>query len=162
MWTTAKQSTCAFSKPFTRGWLAAGWTVLATGRTGRTSASRVKDRDLGVTNWWMAGMRLCHLNTYKYKFWPSLLISHVFFFFFFFCPAGTDPATDLRGTGFLGLMHTLYFVMDPETLPLARDIYKLSQHPTQVSPDQKKKCSCILLFWSFFLFLFFPTQTLDI
>lgn len=83
MWTTAKQSTCAFSKPFTRGWLAAGWTVLATGRTGRTSASRVKDRDLGVTNWWMAGMRLCHLNTYKYKFWPSLLISHVFFFCFF-------------------------------------------------------------------------------
>ncbi|XP_056138720.1 ELMO domain-containing protein 3 [Lampris incognitus] len=47
---------------------------------------------------------------------------------------GTDPATDLRGTGFLGLMHTLYFVMDPETLPLARDIYKLSQHPTQSFP----------------------------
>lgn len=45
---------------------------------------------------------------------------------------GMDPATDLRGTGFLGLMHTLYLVMDPETLPLARDIYKLSQHPTQV------------------------------
>lgn len=49
------------------------------------------------------------------------------------CSAGTDPATDLRGTGFLGLMHALYFVMDPEILPLARDIYKLSQHPTQVS-----------------------------
>ncbi|CDQ62081.1 unnamed protein product [Oncorhynchus mykiss] len=47
---------------------------------------------------------------------------------------GTDPATDLRGTGFLGLMHTLYLVMDPETLPLARDIYKLSQHPTQNFP----------------------------
>ncbi|XP_063345558.1 ELMO domain-containing protein 3 [Pelmatolapia mariae] len=47
---------------------------------------------------------------------------------------GTDPATDLRGTGFLGLMHTLYFVMDPETLPLARDIYKLSLHPTQNFP----------------------------
>uniref|UniRef100_A0A3Q3WQR1 ELMO domain-containing protein n=1 Tax=Mola mola TaxID=94237 RepID=A0A3Q3WQR1_MOLML len=47
---------------------------------------------------------------------------------------GTDPATDLRGTGFLGLMHTLYFVMDPETLPLARIIYKLSQHPTQNFP----------------------------
>lgn len=45
---------------------------------------------------------------------------------------GTDPATDLRGTGFLGLMHTLYLVMDPETLPLARDIYRLSQHRTQV------------------------------
>ncbi|KAM6965130.1 ELMO domain-containing protein 3 [Aplochiton taeniatus] len=47
---------------------------------------------------------------------------------------GTDPATDLRGTGFLGLMHTLYLVMDPETLPLARNIYKLSQHPTQNFP----------------------------
>lgn len=52
--------------------------------------------------------------------------------------AGTDPATDLRGTGFLGLMHMLYLVMDPETLPLARDIYKLSQHPTQVSPGHKR------------------------
>ncbi|XP_006625572.1 ELMO domain-containing protein 3 [Lepisosteus oculatus] len=47
---------------------------------------------------------------------------------------GTDPATDLRGTGFLGLMHTLYLVMDPETLQLARDIYKLSQHTTQNFP----------------------------
>ncbi|XP_036434085.1 ELMO domain-containing protein 3 [Colossoma macropomum] len=47
---------------------------------------------------------------------------------------GTDPATDLRGTGFLGLMHALYLVMDPETLPLARDIYKLSQHPVQNFP----------------------------
>lgn len=46
--------------------------------------------------------------------------------------SGADPATDLRGTGFLGLMHTLYFVMDPQTLPLARDIFKLSQHATQV------------------------------
>ncbi|XP_034025769.1 ELMO domain-containing protein 3 isoform X2 [Thalassophryne amazonica] len=47
---------------------------------------------------------------------------------------GTDPATDLRGTGFLGLMHALYFVMDPETLPLARVIYKLSHHPVQNFP----------------------------
>lgn len=47
---------------------------------------------------------------------------------------GHDPATDLRGTGFLGLMHTLYLVMDPETLPLARDIYRLSQHPVQNFP----------------------------
>lgn len=47
---------------------------------------------------------------------------------------GTDPATDLRGTGFLGLMHSLYFVMDPEMLPLARDIYRLSLHPTQNFP----------------------------
>ncbi|XP_067857221.1 ELMO domain-containing protein 3 [Heptranchias perlo] len=47
---------------------------------------------------------------------------------------GTDPGTDLRGTGFLGLMHTLYMVMDLQTLPLARDIYKLSQHQTQNFP----------------------------
>lgn len=47
---------------------------------------------------------------------------------------GTDPATDLRGTGFLGLMHTLNLVMDPQTLPLARDIYKLSLHSTQNFP----------------------------
>ncbi|XP_067879519.1 ELMO domain-containing protein 3 isoform X2 [Heterodontus francisci] len=47
---------------------------------------------------------------------------------------GTDPGTDLRGTGFLGLMHTLYMVMDLQTLPLARDIYKLSQHPIQNFP----------------------------
>lgn len=51
---------------------------------------------------------------------------------------GSDPATDLRGTGFLGLMHTLYFVMDPEILPLARDIYKLSQHPVQVMQNPNK------------------------
>ncbi|XP_028852167.1 ELMO domain-containing protein 3 isoform X2 [Denticeps clupeoides] len=47
---------------------------------------------------------------------------------------GSDPATDLRGTGFLGLMHVLYLVMDPETLPLARIIYRLSQHPIQNFP----------------------------
>lgn len=51
---------------------------------------------------------------------------------------GSDPATDLRGTGFLGLMHTLYFVMDPEILPLARKIYKLSQHPDQVMQNTIK------------------------
>uniref|UniRef100_A0A8C4RCB0 ELMO domain containing 3 n=1 Tax=Erpetoichthys calabaricus TaxID=27687 RepID=A0A8C4RCB0_ERPCA len=47
---------------------------------------------------------------------------------------GTDPGTDLRGTGFLGLMNTLYLVMDPQMLPLAREIYKLSQHPVQNFP----------------------------
>ncbi|KAI8479785.1 ELMO domain-containing protein 3 [Branchiostoma belcheri] len=47
---------------------------------------------------------------------------------------GSDPATDLRGTGFLGLMQVLYFVMEPRTLSLARDIYKLSLHETQNFP----------------------------
>ncbi|XP_030057627.1 ELMO domain-containing protein 3 isoform X2 [Microcaecilia unicolor] len=47
---------------------------------------------------------------------------------------GLDPATDLRGTGFLGLMHTLYLVMNTQTLPLALDIFRLSQHQTQNFP----------------------------
>ncbi|KAJ7305092.1 hypothetical protein JRQ81_010924 [Phrynocephalus forsythii] len=47
---------------------------------------------------------------------------------------GTDPGTDLRGTGLLGLMQTLYFVMDPRILPVARKIFKLSHHETQNFP----------------------------
>ncbi|XP_075767071.1 ELMO domain-containing protein 3 isoform X2 [Pelodiscus sinensis] len=47
---------------------------------------------------------------------------------------GLDPGTDLRGTGLLGLMQILYFVMDSRTLPLARDIFKLSQHELQNFP----------------------------
>ncbi|NXU55976.1 ELMD3 protein, partial [Turnix velox] len=47
---------------------------------------------------------------------------------------GADPGTDLRGTGMLGLMQMLYFVMDAQTLPLAHEIFKLSHHPTQHFP----------------------------
>ena len=47
---------------------------------------------------------------------------------------GTDPATDLRGIGFLGLIQALYFVMTPEMLPLAKEIYVLSQNPAQEFP----------------------------
>ncbi|XP_075580223.1 ELMO domain-containing protein 3 isoform X1 [Pelecanus crispus] len=47
---------------------------------------------------------------------------------------GADPGTDLRGTGMLGLMQMLYFVMDSQTLPLAREIFKLSHHETQNFP----------------------------
>ncbi|XP_068776860.1 ELMO domain-containing protein 3 isoform X2 [Struthio camelus] len=47
---------------------------------------------------------------------------------------GADPGTDLRGTGMLGLMQMLYFVMDSQTLPLAHKIFKLSQHETQNFP----------------------------
>ncbi|XP_070539889.1 ELMO domain-containing protein 3-like isoform X2 [Ptychodera flava] len=47
---------------------------------------------------------------------------------------GNDPATDLRATGFLGLMTLLYFVMDPNSLTLAREIYKLSTHEVQNFP----------------------------
>ncbi|NXA23324.1 ELMD3 protein, partial [Ibidorhyncha struthersii] len=48
---------------------------------------------------------------------------------------GADPGTDLRGTGMLGLMQILYFVMDSQTLPLAREIFQLSQHETQACPS---------------------------
>ena len=47
---------------------------------------------------------------------------------------GLDPATDLRGCGFLGLLTTLYLVTDQRTHALALDIYKLSQHETQNFP----------------------------
>ncbi|KAM6395631.1 LOW QUALITY PROTEIN: ELMO domain-containing protein 3 [Rhynochetos jubatus] len=47
---------------------------------------------------------------------------------------GADPGTDLRGTGMLGLMQVLHFVMDAQTLPLAREIFRLSQHETQNFP----------------------------
>ncbi|XP_018422964.1 PREDICTED: ELMO domain-containing protein 3 [Nanorana parkeri] len=47
---------------------------------------------------------------------------------------GMDPGTDLRAAGLLGLMHPLYMVMEPKTLPLAHDIFRLSQHHTQNFP----------------------------
>ncbi|GFS05604.1 ELMO domain-containing protein 3-like [Elysia marginata] len=47
---------------------------------------------------------------------------------------GRDPATDLRGAGMLALLHLLFFLRDPGTKDLARDVYKLSLHPTQNFP----------------------------
>ncbi|XP_068130858.1 ELMO domain-containing protein 3 isoform X2 [Hyperolius riggenbachi] len=47
---------------------------------------------------------------------------------------GMDPGTDLRAAGLLGLMHPLYMVMEPKTLPLAHDIFRLAQHHTQNFP----------------------------
>ncbi|XP_006819564.1 ELMO domain-containing protein 3-like [Saccoglossus kowalevskii] len=47
---------------------------------------------------------------------------------------GSDPATDLRAAGYFSLMTLLYFVMDPRTLPLARDIYRLSLNEVQNFP----------------------------
>ncbi|NWH25071.1 ELMD3 protein, partial [Grus americana] len=48
---------------------------------------------------------------------------------------GADPGTDLRGTGMLALMQMLFFVMDAQTLPLAQEIFTLSQHETQARPS---------------------------
>lgn len=47
---------------------------------------------------------------------------------------GNDPATDLRGVGFLGLIQAVYLTMTPELVPLARNIYRLSIHETQNFP----------------------------
>ena len=46
--------------------------------------------------------------------------------------SGSDPATDLRGAGLLGLVNLLHFLKDPKTQGIANDIYRLSLHPTQV------------------------------
>ncbi|CAC5360121.1 ELMOD [Mytilus coruscus] len=47
---------------------------------------------------------------------------------------GNDPSTDLRGTGLLGLMNLIYLLRDPKCHMIAKDIYKLSLHPTQNFP----------------------------
>ncbi|KAM6202363.1 ELMO domain-containing protein 3 [Rhynchocyon petersi] len=47
---------------------------------------------------------------------------------------GTDPATDLRGAGFLALLHLLYLVMDSKTLLMAQEILRLSRHHIQQFP----------------------------
>lgn len=45
---------------------------------------------------------------------------------------GANPATDLRGAGFLALLHLLYLVMDSNTLLMAQEIFRLSHHHIQV------------------------------
>ncbi|XP_021113896.1 ELMO domain-containing protein 3 isoform X3 [Heterocephalus glaber] len=47
---------------------------------------------------------------------------------------GANPATDLRGAGFLALLHLLYLVMDSKTLLLAQEIFCLSRHHIQQFP----------------------------
>ncbi|XP_033621009.1 ELMO domain-containing protein 3 isoform X4 [Fukomys damarensis] len=47
---------------------------------------------------------------------------------------GVNPATDLRGAGFLALLHLLYLVMDSKTLLLAQEIFCLSRHHIQQFP----------------------------
>ncbi|KAK2193129.1 hypothetical protein NP493_17g09005 [Ridgeia piscesae] len=47
---------------------------------------------------------------------------------------GTDPATDLRGVGFLALLHLLYALTTPRTAHLIHDIYKLSHDEVQNFP----------------------------
>ncbi|XP_076990889.1 ELMO domain-containing protein 3 isoform X2 [Tamandua tetradactyla] len=47
---------------------------------------------------------------------------------------GANPATDLRGAGFLALLHLLYLVMDSKTLLMAQEIFRLSHHHIQHFP----------------------------
>ncbi|XP_071585388.1 ELMO domain-containing protein 3 isoform X2 [Heliangelus exortis] len=47
---------------------------------------------------------------------------------------GSDPGRDLRGVGMLGLLQLLSLLTDPQTLPLAHHIFRLSHHETQSFP----------------------------
>ncbi|XP_021921163.1 ELMO domain-containing protein 3-like isoform X2 [Zootermopsis nevadensis] len=47
---------------------------------------------------------------------------------------GTDPGTDLRGVGMLGLLQLLYLSNSPHLFPLARDIYRVSADDRQNFP----------------------------
>jgi len=47
---------------------------------------------------------------------------------------GSDPATDLRGVGILGLVQALYLVVTPEMLLFGQDVYKLSRQESQEFP----------------------------
>ena len=47
---------------------------------------------------------------------------------------GTDPSTDLRGVGLLGLVQATHLVTTPELLPLARAVHSLSRDPAQEFP----------------------------
>ena len=55
--------------------------------------------------------------------WSDVWMEHVL--------QGSDPATDLRGVGFLGLAQVLYLLLTPELLPFARDVYALSRKEDQ-------------------------------
>jgi len=44
---------------------------------------------------------------------------------------GTDPSTDLRGVGVLGLVTATYLAVTPELLPFTRDLYALSRTQDQ-------------------------------
>ncbi len=47
---------------------------------------------------------------------------------------GTDPATDLRGVGLLGLLQLLFLILSPETSLLCKEIYALSLDQRQHFP----------------------------
>ncbi|GBM93770.1 ELMO domain-containing protein 3, partial [Araneus ventricosus] len=44
---------------------------------------------------------------------------------------GVDPGTDLRGVGFLGLVHLLSLILNPTTADLAKEISQLAKHERQ-------------------------------
>lgn len=47
---------------------------------------------------------------------------------------GTDPATDFRGVGVLGLLQLTYFVVNPSVMKHCKEIYELSLHSEQHFP----------------------------
>ncbi|KAK3932224.1 ELMO domain-containing protein 3 [Frankliniella fusca] len=47
---------------------------------------------------------------------------------------GTDPSTDVRGVGMLGILQFLHLVVSPPLEPLARDIYRIARSERQNFP----------------------------
>lgn len=47
---------------------------------------------------------------------------------------GSDPSTDFRGVGILGLLQLTFFIVTPQTQALSKDIYKLSLDERQFFP----------------------------
>ena len=57
---------------------------------------------------------------------------------------GNDPATDLRGSGFLSLLQLLCFVTEPKSQPLAQDVYRLSLSEDQASVALAVRCRIVI------------------
>lgn len=47
---------------------------------------------------------------------------------------GTDPSTDFRGVGILGLFQLTFFVLEPDTRKLSKEIYQMSLDSHQHFP----------------------------
>lgn len=145
MWTTANQFTCVFSKPFTRGWSAAGWTVLATGGTGRTSASRVK--------------RLKTLLATSACTNTGPLCSSLMCFFVSALQVQTQPLTyvELVSWGWCTLCTLSWTQRLCHWLETSTSYHSTLHRYHQVKNSKRAHASS--RFWLFFLFLFFFFET---
>ena len=75
---------------------------------------------------------IIHLNRIYFQHLVSFMHLVAFYAIFVDLLTGHDPATDLRGAGFLALLHLLFLVT--EHPHVAAEIYQLSTHPVQNFP----------------------------